>query len=247
MKVTLLYHTPGAVDLLIFTKQTRLNMSPEGLKAIKEATWEAKLKELEYMSRTIPSSWEMIDVIFMIEGVSRAFANQLVRTRQASYAQQSMRVTDVSGFNYSTGPTIANNKDASVVYEVMMNAIQHAYTNLLKLGVSIEDARGILPLNIHTNIVAKYNFRAFCDLVRKRSSGRVQSEYRQALDLMVGEVMEVWPWSKLFFKSKKAEALARLTEHFSKEMETEKANGVKINETKAWERNKDLDLLREDT
>ena len=88
MKVTLIYATPGAIDLLLFTKSTRLQLTPGLMDEIRSWPEERKLNELRYMAKTVPSSWEFVDLIFSIEDVTRAFTHQLVRTRTASYAQQ---------------------------------------------------------------------------------------------------------------------------------------------------------------
>ncbi len=92
MKVTLISHTQDAENLLIFTKATRLTLSPGLLDEIRSRPQEDKMRELEYMANTIPSSWEFVDYVFLVEGVSRAYTHQQVRTRAASYAQQTMRV-----------------------------------------------------------------------------------------------------------------------------------------------------------
>ena len=92
MKVTLVSTTPDAAELLLFTKSTRLTMAPSLLAEIHAWPQEKKLAELAYMANTIPSSWEFVDYVFLVEGVSRAYTHQQVRTRAASYAQQTMRV-----------------------------------------------------------------------------------------------------------------------------------------------------------
>ena len=196
-----------AAGILIFTKQTRLQMTPGLLAETMAMPYEDKLKELEYMANTIPSSWEMCDYHFLISGVTRAYTHQQVRTRNASFAQQTMRVLDVSegrGWEYLTGPSIkgaeSENKEASdeFLYGATMDVIDATYKALIKNGVKIEDARGILPTNILTNIVMKINMRAFVELVRKRSSPRVQGEYRDVLAAMQDAVKAVHPWISLF-------------------------------------------------
>ena len=52
------------------------------------------------MANTIPSSWEFVDYTFLVTGVSRAYTHQQVRTRAASYAQQTMRVLNMGEFDY---------------------------------------------------------------------------------------------------------------------------------------------------
>ena len=85
-----------AKKILIKSKNTRLDMSQsESILTDKQMD-----EEIDYIARTVPSSWEFINYTFLITGVSRAFTHQLVRTRTASYAQQAMRVTDQKDFKY---------------------------------------------------------------------------------------------------------------------------------------------------
>jgi thymidylate synthase ThyX len=245
MKVTLIHATPSAVELLIFTKNTRLTMKPSGLDEIKAWPEDKKMRELEYMSKTIPSSWEFVDLIFLIEGVTRAFTHQLVRTRTASFAQQTMRVTDVGGFTFSSGPSLKG--EALNLYEATMKGINNTYQTLVRMGTMIEDARGILPTNIHTNIVMKINLRNFAELVKKRMSGRVQGEYSEALNGMMAATLYEWPWARLFIVPKAYEAHQELTYYLKKQLGKEMAETNKpANETEAWNAMKYLDLVRQE-
>lgn len=210
MKVTLINFTAQAEAVLAFTKQTRLKMSVDGFKQVEDMDHQELMKELDYMSNTIPSSWEFVDYTFMIEDVTRAFTHQFVRTREASYAQQTMRVLDKDGWTYGIGPTVEASEEAMRIYCDCMADIDLAYRQLIKLGVAIEDARGVLPTNIHTNIVAKFNLRRLAELIAKRSSPRTQAEYREVLDKMKEAVLKVHPWADKFLNSRKAEAAAKL-------------------------------------
>ena len=208
MKVSLVDYTGSgtldpadhAASVLIFTKSTRLEMNPGLLNEIKAWPYEKKLEELKYMANTIPSSWEYANYTFMIEGVTRAFTHQLVRTRTASFAQQTMRILNVEGWDYATGPTIEADESCKLVYDETMEEIAGAYDNLTSIGAAIEDARGILPTNILTNIVMGANLRTMVEMVRKRSSSRTQGEYRDVLDSMKAEMLRVHPWTELFFE-----------------------------------------------
>jgi len=84
MKVELVNYTQDAVDLLLFTKNTRLMPDDDAYKRIAEWEWEKKQAELDYMLNTIRSSWEFIDYTFNVRDVTRGFTHQFVRTRQAS-------------------------------------------------------------------------------------------------------------------------------------------------------------------
>jgi flavin-dependent thymidylate synthase len=208
MQVTLIDYTGAgsndpdyAINLLIFTKNTRLTMSPSGIKDIAAWPYEKKTAELNYMANSIPSSWEFVNYTFMIEGVTRAFTHQFVRSRHCSFAQQTMRVLDVSngaGWEYGTGPTIEEKPDLKGNYEATMETVARAYEWLIRDGAAIEDARGILPTNILTNIAMSCNMRTFVELVRKRSSSRTQGEYREVLEQMKVSVQAVHPWIDLF-------------------------------------------------
>ncbi len=198
MKVTLINHTSDAVDILLFTKATRLTMSPGLLDEIKSWPEEKKMAELEYMANTIPSSWEFVDYTFLIEGVSRAFTHQFVRSRNASYAQQTLRVLNASEFDYVYTERNEQDKAVKATINNCLRHIKTAYKDLIELGQPPEDARGILPTNIATNIVAKFNLRAFADLAKSRTGGRTQNEYQQVVNAMVNEVLKVHPWAEKF-------------------------------------------------
>ena len=198
MKVTLISHTPNAAELLIFTKSTRLTMSPGLMEEIMHWPEEKKLAELEYMANTIPSSWEFVDYVFMIEGVSRAFTHQFVRSRNASYAQQTMRVLNMGEYDFVMTDRIKNNVQARGLVDIINENIRQAYTQMIEMGIPAEDARGILPTNIATNICAKFNLRAFVDLAKSRTGGRTQNEYQKVMNAMVDEVLRVHPWAEKF-------------------------------------------------
>lgn len=197
MKVQLISYTDDAVNLLLFTKNTRLMNDDDAYAQIAEWPQEKKQEELDYMLQTIRSSWEFIDYTFNIRDVSRGFTHQFVRTRQASYAQQSQRTVDMSGFGYYTPPRIAENEVAKALYDEAMRMINDSYQALREI-VPAEDARGILPTNIHTNIVAKFNLRTLSEMAKSRLSPRAQGEYQEVFKLMVAEVTKVHPWALPF-------------------------------------------------
>jgi flavin-dependent thymidylate synthase len=197
MKVQLISYTDDAVNLLLFTKNTRLMNDDDAYSQIAEWPNEKKQEELDYMLQTIRSSWEFIDYTFNIRDVSRGFTHQFVRTRQASYAQQSQRTVDMSGFGYYTPPRIAENEVAKALYDKAMADINDSYQALREI-VPAEDARGVLPTNIHTNIVAKFNLRTLSEMAKSRLSPRAQGEYQEVFKLMVSEVVAVHPWAEPF-------------------------------------------------
>lgn len=210
MKVTLLNFTPNARQILVYTKNTRLSVSANMLDKVHSMSDEEIQRELDYMVNTIKSSWEFVDATFCIEGVSRGFTHQFVRNRLGSYAQQTMRILDMGDFDYITGPSIENNPRLKSLYDTMMGSINQYYKRLISAGAKIEDARGILPTNISTNIIAKFNLRALSQMMMSRASNRTQDEYRQVLDAMYAAVVEAEPWCASFLRSSKYDDLKRL-------------------------------------
>jgi hypothetical protein len=224
MSVDLIYHTgKGTGDpwysasLMIWTKRTRIDMSPGGLEEILDWPEARKIEELEYMARTIPSSWEFCDFTFLIRNVTRAFTHQLVRTRTMSFAQQTMQVLDMSqgpGWDCLIGPSLTG-KQAETGYRVLLDEISDFYARWVgpegqEAGVRIEDVRGILPTNILTNIVAKGNLRSFCDLIRKRSSPRNTGEFPDVIRAMRARMLEALPWTEIFLNREADQAAAEL-------------------------------------
>lgn len=210
MKVTIVGHTHEPMDLLILSKSTRLELSQSLVTDIENMSEYDKIKQLEYMVNTIQSSWEFMDISFLIEGVSRAFTHQFVRNREGSYAQQTMRILNMDGFDYIIGPSIANDEHLNSVYTNMMEDINNTYNYLISKGAEIEDARGILPTNICTNIMAKFNLRSLSKMMASRASERTQGEYRQVVDAMYKECVEKWPWVAPFLRDHKDYALKQL-------------------------------------
>jgi|SRR4051812_15526448 len=231
MQVTLLSYTPDALTLLLATKQTRLSLSPKLLDEVRAWPEEKKQAELDYMRGTIQSSWEFVDYTFLLDGVTRAFTHQLVRTRAGSYAQQSQRTVNMEGFNYvatgsldhwghgqyssedheynwpqgeddnwDLGRPAWTHKHGDEVYGAAMNSIGKSYDKLIKIGVPPQDARGILPTNICTNIVAKFSLRTLADMAKVRLCTRTQGEYQDVFRAMRAEVIAVHPWAEPFIR-----------------------------------------------
>lgn len=201
MNVELINCTPSALETLLFTKQTRLTMEPGLLDKIRDWPEERKLAELDYMRGTIQSSWEFIDYIFSISNVSRAFTHQFVRTRTASFAQQSQRTVDMEGFDYITPKAIEEmGGEVLEAYADSMADINDDYQYLRELGILPQDARAVLPTNVSTNIIAKFNLRTLADTAKTRLCTRTQGEYQSVFRAMRSEVIAVHPWAEDFIQ-----------------------------------------------
>jgi flavin-dependent thymidylate synthase len=194
MKVELLTYTPDALDLLIFTKSTRLGGAT--LDDIREWSMDKKLEHLAYMRDTIRSSWEFVDYTFRISGVTRAFTHQLVRTRTASFAQEAQRVVDLTDATWLTPP--GADADQATFFDGAMRSAIWANGVLVNNGMARQDARGVIPTNIHTSIIVKANLRTLSQMAELRLCTRTQGEYQDVFRAMVGLVVDVHFWAEDF-------------------------------------------------
>lgn len=223
-----------AQRLLVYTKSTRLSVTPD---QIAEMTKEELDEGIAYMAKTIRSSWEFIDLVFEVQGVSRPTSMQMIRTRTGSYAQQSHRVTDASQM-----PVVNPYDEDEPGYNLFESASEtskFAYQKLIEQNPSKEKARGILPSNVSSNILCKYNLRAFVDLVTARESLRTQDEYGDIIRQMKELTLSIWPWTAPFFESKNKTAIDIL-EPIAKMMMDSEQTGSGL----GWEIAKAIDLLR---
>lgn len=129
---------------------------------------------------------EYVDTIWVIKNCSRAFQQQITRTRHASFSIQSMRVILKKGFatngHYTMPPGISEIE--KIEFHKKMLTIERMYSDLIDSGVSAEDARGILPLNIHSDISMRINMNAMYHMLEQRLCVNTQWEYRQVATQM---------------------------------------------------------------
>lgn len=215
-----------AARLLAFTKNTRLNMSPDGFQRFLDMPLEELKEELGYIVNTLPSSWEFVDATFMIEEVSRACAQQITRTRWTpmeadifgSYAMQAQRVADVTAAPVHVPQAVKDmGEETEIQYKVDLVRAQEAYARHLADGMHNEDARGLLPMHMSSNLVCKWNLRSLSELLIKRSSMRVQGEYNEVVAQMREALLAQWPWVAPFFEPKETLASA-IIEEVAKEL-----------------------------
>lgn len=193
MRVSLINYTSEARELLILSKSTRLDMHSSLIEDIKNMPEEEKERQINYVFGSTGSSLEFVDYVFLIEGVSRGFTHQFVRSRVGtSFAQQSLRVVNESDFDYLA----ENSCKEDEVYHETMSIIKEKYRGLINSGKNIQDARGILPTNILTNILFKTNLRAMSTMAAMRLCIRTQGEYQDVVKLMVKNIISVHPWAE---------------------------------------------------
>jgi len=136
--------------------------------------------------------FEFVNTVWKFDDVSRAFQQQLTRSRQASYSIQSLRIVDVGNFAdnhaYRLPEDIEEGStDARRFHGAMVEA-QDNYRELINKGVSVQAARGVLPLNIHSPITMAINLRSLYHMSGLRFCENTQGEFKEVALQMKEEV-----------------------------------------------------------
>lgn len=192
MDVKLIKYTEDAERLLVFGKRTRHMSGIGSYQEVLDMDEEEIQSNLDYVFNTIASSWEFVDYVFLICDVTRAFTHQLVRHRVGTaFAQQAQRVATQEDFGYlATGDCVENK-----TYHDTMKKIQDGYQKLMDENCRPQDARGVLPTNVYTNILMKINLRALSDMLCVRLCVRAQGEFQLVAREMQKLVVSMHPWA----------------------------------------------------
>lgn len=137
---------------------------------------------------------EYINTVWVLKGVSRAFQQQLTRHRVGfSYSIQSLRMVDVGNFaDLGAYHTPSSVKDKAAYHAGMLRA-QESYRYALARGEKTEDARGLLPLNVHSTITMACSYRSLVGLLKNRLCVQAQEEWREVAIQIKREMTLVHP------------------------------------------------------
>ncbi len=193
-KVTLINWTPRPLETVAWTCWIYNNKPLESLDALKSVGLDTSEKLQQFMAKFIQEPtqpfMEYVQMVFLLENVSRAFQQQITRHRLASFAIQSLRVTDMGRFadegRYTRPATVKNPAD----FDAAMRLAQSSYRVMIDGGENPEDARGALPLNVHSPITMRVDFNALRHVLQGRLCLTAQEEARRVGYLFKKEVHE---------------------------------------------------------
>lgn len=128
---------------------------------------------------TLQAPLEQIDLHFMVEGLTRASWDQMVRQRTANFAGESLRFSVKLPLTtvVRAGPSV-NTPERQAIHDQALRDIEEAYQALIDDGVPAEDARGILPMNVLVRGHWKTNLRNLATELGKRTCTQAQWEWR---------------------------------------------------------------------
>ena len=127
---------------------------------------------------------------------NRGVTHELVRHRIASYSQESTRYVSylkkgievIKPHWFDTG-----NQEAKSDWHGFMNEMEDTYINLLAEGLKPEDARGVLPNDLKTEIVVTTNLREWKHILKLRTSKAAHPQIRELLNPLKAELIEKLP------------------------------------------------------
>ena len=186
MHVELLYHTPDPERAI--ATAARLCYAPVGAAELMETMPPERVESVltTIMGSGHFSTLEHASYTFAIDGVSRALTHQLVRHRIASFNQQSQRyVKFTDGLETVKPGSVADDPEASRVFDEAIEAAIAAYERLLEAGIPAEDARYLLPNAAETKIVITMNVRELLHFFELRCCNRAQWEIRELAHRML--------------------------------------------------------------
>lgn len=185
VKVTIVSHTVDPIRSIALAQLNMTgNMRHDILGEFKgELDRMEAVKIFEDICKTeLQGAFEFVHFNIQMEGVSRAFQQQLTRTRLAAYSAESLRFTE-SGMEVLAGPSIIAGHegheeydgqiveswdDPLSIYASACDIIEGTYERLIQLGVPVEDARGILPLNVLSKIGMSVSYKTLIHMSRVR-------------------------------------------------------------------------------
>lgn len=124
---------------------------------------------------------ETISFTFCIENYPLKWREQAVRTRTGAYWLQTSRITDYADLysedKYHTPEAILDGPfEARQIYHKIHQDIQHAYNQMIALGIKGEDASSVLPRSTVERGEFTYDLRTLKGVIGKRSCWVAQGD-----------------------------------------------------------------------
>lgn len=174
--VTCSNHMSEAMELAARTCTNTTHMIDSGC-------YDPEFLKNSIMKRRHYSVLEHASITFNLT-TTRAIANQIVRHRVAAYCQESMRYVKLNrkdgGIPVIKPYGFDNWCDtAKPLWYEAITVAEDNYNTLLQLGIKAEDARGVLPLDTATVLVATWNLRELFHILYHPVSGRLTNKHAQ--------------------------------------------------------------------
>jgi len=136
---------------------------------------------------------------------NRGFSHELVRHRLASYSQESTRYCNYSQEKFGKEITIIKpwwikNKGMdgniimqNIIWEEAMQDAEKRYFHLLRRGLAPQEARGVLPIDLKTEIIITTNLREWRHILKLRTSKAAHPSMRELMIPLLEEFQKRIP------------------------------------------------------
>ena len=156
-----------------------------------EEKQKAFLRRLIAMGHEAMLEHAIISVRFVVD---RGISHELVRHREASYAQESTRYCNYGKSKFENQCAFINIDNAFETEEKREIIKEWAkackdsethYFNMLKLGAKPEIARSVLPNSLKTSLIVTANIREWRHILRLRAVGTTGKPHPQMREIML--------------------------------------------------------------
>ena len=120
----------------------------------------------------------------LVEGISVACQNQVVRSKHLDFMVQSKRYVDHKKGEFRFINPETEFDKANDLMDRHFQESMLLYNNLLAWGVKKEDARAILPMNTSTKMYITGNLQGFMSFFKLRLNSHAQKEIRKLAERM---------------------------------------------------------------
>lgn len=164
---------------------------------------------------------ESVDIYLVLDGYSAKLMREVYTHIGGSpmRLQESTRYIDYAkeGLSYVTPPKIAENPNALVIYDDIMDSIAAAALELENMGIAKEDASMLFPLAMESKMVLKCNLRMLIEMSHQRLCTRAFWEYRQLMKDICNRLKQLdneWAYIIDNYMKPKCEVYGYCTERF---------------------------------
>jgi hypothetical protein len=170
------------------------------------STWAAKSDEYDFTEhqkdalmyralrkKFLPQYLEFVNVVFSVDGMTAHDLSHTLRNRNASFA------VECTGDNYKNRndvsmPEAYNELGLSHEYEALATLQMDLYAKAINSGMSVQDARLILPRGIHQFVMLRMTLGNALGLITQRIDTQIQPRSDNVFALQLAVAMcKKWP------------------------------------------------------
>lgn len=142
--------------------------------------------DLDFIRRLVKKEHEAMfehGVISLRITCDRGIANELVRHRLCSFAQESTRYVRYDEIEVIL-PTEFKSETSEKIWRDAMSSCEKAYCELLSLGLKPQIARSVLPMALKTELVVTCNVREWRHIMKIRGHKTAHPQMRQIISMI---------------------------------------------------------------